>query len=289
MIRYFLLLILVSSASGQFIGSQKSMPKAPKNMALIPGSTFEMGTSKEDVPALMQRFNIRRSELFEEEIPKHSVKLSAFFMDKFEVTNAEFRKFLQKHPEWRRDRIAAEMQNGKYLSGWTGDEPPIGKENFPVVFVTWHAAVAFCRAQQKRMPTEAEWEFAARGGLADKQFPWGDGLPDKTQANYGASGIGKPVKVGSYPPNGFGLFDMVGNVWEFLADEWSKYQTSTDIQTDPITGGPVSDFMNVTTRRSLRGGSFGGGVVNLRVTYRDSHLPTNAVEHVGFRCAKSVE
>lgn len=289
MIRYFLLLILVSSASGQFIGSRKSTPKAPKNMVLVPGGTFEMGTSKEDVPALKQRFNVRPAELFEEEIPKHTVKLSPFFMDKFEVTNAEFRKFLQKHPEWRRDRIAAEMQNGKYLSDWTGDELPKGKEDFPVVFVTWYAAVAFCNAQNKRLPTEAEWEFAARGGLADKQFPWGNELPDKSRANYGASGIGKPVKVGSYPPNGYGLFDMAGNVWEFLADEWNKYPGTGGAQKDPISGGTISDFMKVTSRRSLRGGSFGGVVVNLRVSYRDSHLPTNAVEHVGFRCARNVD
>ena len=289
MLRVFLLLVLISSASGQFVGSRESRPKIPKNMVLIPGSTFEMGTSKEDVPALMQRFNIRRAELFEEEIPKHSVKLSLYFMDKFEVTNAEFRKFLKKHPGWRRDHIAAEMQNGNYLSHWTGVKPPNGKENFPVVFVTWHAAVAFCNAQNKRLPTEAEWEFAARGGLVDKPFPWGDEMPDKTRANYGASGIGKPVKVGSYAANGYGLFDMAGNVWEFLADEWNKYPATDGVQTDPIAGGAVSDFMKVTTRRSLRGGSFGGGVVNLRVTYRDSHLPTNAVEHVGFRCAKSVE
>ena len=203
------------------------------------------------------------------------------------VPDGEFAKFVRKHSEWRPDRLSADNQNGKYLSNWNGNEPAKDKLHFPVAFVTWYAAVAFCKEQGKRLPTEAEWEFAARGGLKDKAFPWGDELPDKMRANYGASGFGAPVKVGSYPPNGYGLFDMAGNVWEFLADEWGTYPTDGAMQTDPIAGGLVPDFMKVTTRRSLRGGSFGGGVVNLRVTYRDSHVPTNAVEHVGFRCAKS--
>jgi formylglycine-generating enzyme required for sulfatase activity len=183
------------------------------------------------------------------------------------------------------------MQNGKYLSHWDGNKPPKEKRELPVVFFNRHAAVANSVDQGKRLPTEAEWEFAARGGLKDKTFPWGDELPDKSRANYGASGIGAPVKVGSYAPNGYGLFDMAGNVWEFLADEWAKYSADGSLQINPIAGGNPfggNDFLRVTTRRSLRGGSFGGGVVNLRVTYRDSHVPTNAVEHVGFRCAKSV-
>lgn len=287
MFRFLICFLIVGSAAGQFVGKRISESKAPKNMVLIPGGTFEMGTAREEVPALMQRFNVRRAELFEEEIPKHEVKLSPFFLDKFEVTNKAFSNFIRKNSEWQRDRIALELHNGKYLSDWNGYDPPIGKENHPVVFVTWHAAVAFCNDQDKRMPTEAEWEFAARGGLIGKQFPWGDELPDKSRANYGASGIGKPVSVGSYQPNGYGVFDMTGNVWEFLTDEWGKYPAGVVLQTDPISAGNTTDFLKVKTRRSLRGGSFGGGVVNLRVTYRDSHVPTNAVEHVGFRCAKS--
>lgn len=288
MLRFLICLLFALSVSGQSVGKRVSHPKAPKDMVLIPGGSFEMGTSKTDVPLLLQKFDVGFTGLFDEEIPKHSVKLSPFFIDKFEVTNGEFVKFLRKHPEWRRDRIDAALQNGKYLSNWNGNDPPKGKENFPVVFVTWHAGVAFCRDQGKRLPTEAEWEFAARGGLKDEAFPWGDELPDRSRANYGASRIGGPVKVGSYPPNGYGLFDMVGNVWEFLADEWGKYPLDGALQIDPIAGGIVTDLMKVTSRRSIRGGSFGGGVVNLRVAYRDSHAPTNAVEHVGFRCAKRV-
>jgi formylglycine-generating enzyme required for sulfatase activity len=117
-------------------------------------------------------------------------------------------------------------------------------------------------------------------------------MPDKTRANFGASEIGSAVKVGSYAPNGYGLFDMAGNVWEFLADEWQAYPATNEIAVNPVSGGDffLSDsFRQIKTRRALRGGSYGGAAVNLLVTYRDSHSPENAVAHVGFRCAESID
>jgi formylglycine-generating enzyme required for sulfatase activity len=159
------------------------------------------------------------------------------------------------------------------------------------VFVTWYAATAYCRSQGKRLPTEAEWEFAARGGLTDSAFPWGNEAADASRANYGASKIGAATRVGSYPANGYGLYDMAGNVWEFLADEWAKYPAESILQTNPVAGGEVFDrgdsYMNVRSRRVIRGGSWGGSPINLRVTYRDSHPPEGAGDHVGFRCAVS--
>ena len=92
------------------------VPAFKAELASIPGGTFEMGTGKDDVPSLMTKFNVRRAELFEEEIPRHRVSLSPFFMDKFEVTNGDFAKFVRKHPEWQSGSLAAVMQNGKYLS-----------------------------------------------------------------------------------------------------------------------------------------------------------------------------
>jgi formylglycine-generating enzyme required for sulfatase activity len=284
--RFFAFLVVALAALN--IASQTQKP--PAGMVAILGATFEMGQNAADIPKLQEMFGIKRPELFVEETPRHRVNIGSFFMDKTEVTNDEFARFVRKHPQWRRDRLDAAMQNGKYLSHWIGNKPKKENLQHPIVFVTWHAAAAFCLDRGKRLPSEAEWEYAA-GGPERTTFPWGNDMPDTTRANYGASGFKAPVKVGSYPPNRYGLFDIAGNVWEFLADEWSKYPADGALQLDPIAGGyPFADgeYLKVTTRRSLRGGSFGGGVVNLRVTYRDSHIPTNAVEHVGFRCVKRV-
>jgi len=249
---------------------------ATANMAMIPGATYEMGTNAAEVPMLMEKFGVKRAELFAEESPRHRVTIRSFYLDRTEVTNEQFKRFVEQHAEWQKDKIAAELHNGKYLQDWSGSDFPADKEKYPVVFVSWYAATAFCQAQGKRLPTEAEWEYAARGGLKEKAFPWGDEMPDKTRANFGASGLKAPTAVASYPANGYGLFDMAGNVWEFLADEWQKY---------PGKANGKADYFQVKTRRALRGGSFGGSPVNLRVAYRDSHSPENAVEHVGFRCA----
>jgi len=255
-------------------------PTTTANMALIPGATFEMGVDPSDIPRLMQKFGVRRAELFQEEAPKHKVTVASFYLDRTEVTNEQFKKFTDKNPTWQKDKIAANYHNGKYLQPWSNGSFPAGQDKYPVTFVSWYAAVAYCQAQGKRLPTEPEWEYAARGGLAGKEFPWGDEMPDKTRANYSATSIGAPTAVGSYPANGYGLHDMSGNVWEFLADEWTKYPT-----TNVASVSATPEFLKVTTRRVLRGGSFGGSPVNLRITYRDSHAPENAVEHVGFRCA----
>jgi hypothetical protein len=116
-------------------------------------------------------------------------------------------------------------------------------------------------------------------------------MPDKTKANFGASEIGAATEVGSFPANGYGLFDMAGNVWEFLTDEWQAYPAEIELQINPVAGGDfflTDSFRQIKTRRVIRGGSYGGSVVNLRVTYRDSHQPENAGDHVGFRCAENL-
>lgn len=259
-------------------------------MAFIQGTTFDMGTDKSRISSLQQKFNIKRAELFSEESPLHRVQIDSFYLDKYEVTNAEYKKFLDKNPKWRPDKIPARFHNGKYLNNWVGGNFPKEQAKYPVVFVPWYAAVAFCQAEDKRLPTEAEWEYAARGGLTDKDFPWGDEPVDKTRANYSGSGIGAATAVGNYPPNGYGLFDMAGNVWEYLSDEWSAYPTTTETLVNPVAGGNLfsnDSYTEIKTRRVIRGGSWGGAPINLRITYRDSHQPANAGDHVGFRCAQT--
>jgi formylglycine-generating enzyme len=270
-----------SASDGASVGARD------KSMALINGATFEMGTEASGIPRLQQVFGIKRADLFSAEVPRHAVTIDSFYLDRYEVTNGRFKKFLDRNPQWRRDRIPARYHNGNYLKHWDGDSYPKGKADHPVAEVSWYAAVAYCRWAGKRLPTEAEWEYAARGGLSGKAFPWGDEPVDKTRANYVGSGIGGTTPVGSYPANGYGLFDMAGNVWEFMADEWGPYTSSP--QTNPVAGGNFfldDKYLTINTRRVIRGGSFGGAPVNLRVTYRDSHPPDGARDFVGFRCAE---
>ena len=270
-------------------------------MVRIPAATFRMGTDISKVSEIAAQFNIQNHpDLIQAETPQHAVTIDSFWLDRFEVTNAAFQKFIRARPEWSATRIPRQLNNGNYLNDWIGKNFPVGQANHPVVNVTWYAAFAFCEWSGKRLPTEAEWEFAARGGLQGRTFPWGNDLVDSSRANYRGSDLNAPTAVGSYPANGYGLFDMAGNVWEFVADEWGPYSDSP--QVNPVAGDFVPFFVpfkqakgsaspmtfpGVTTRRVIRGGSFAGAPLNLRVTYRDSHPPDGAQPFVGFRCARS--
>lgn len=211
-------------------------------------------------------------------------------MDPYPVTNRLFKEFVADQPQWQRDQIPAYLHNGSYLHHWQNNTYPADRADHPVVYVCWYAAVAYAQWAGKRLPSEAEWEYAARGGLPDAAFPWGDAPVDVTRANYCASDIGMTTPVGAYPPNGYGLYDLAGNVWEYCLDEWQEaFYTVSPIQ-KPLAGADQSmgdDYGQVTTRRVIRGGSWGGAPVNLRVAYRDSHPPTGAGNHVGFRCVQS--
>ena len=165
-------------------------------------------------------------EAWGHEQPTHAVYVDAFFMDKYEVTNAQYKQFADANPQWGKDRIDSNFHNGDYLDHWNGNDYPQGKANHPVVFVSWYAAMAYAGWVEKRLPTEAEWEHAARGSLVGKKYPWGDGI-DTDKANYGWS-VGDTTSVGKYPANKYGLYDMAGNVWEWCLDEYNPdfYSTS---------------------------------------------------------------
>jgi formylglycine-generating enzyme required for sulfatase activity len=259
-------------------------------MALFPGGLFAMGTPTAAIDDLLIRYQTQHRDLFTPETPQHPVRLGSFYLDCTPVTNARFKTFVDAQPQWRRDRIPAAYHNGEYLKHWHEDGHPPDKANHPVVYVCWYAAVAYAQWSGKRLPTEAEWEYAARGGSTDREYPWGNAPADPARANYGASNIGETTPVGVYAPTEDGLFDMAGNVWEYCADEWqADFYTHSPID-NPVSGGRLFDnqgFLHITTRRVIRGGSWGGAPVNLRVTYRDSHPPTGAGPHVGFRCARS--
>jgi formylglycine-generating enzyme required for sulfatase activity len=217
------------------------------------------------------------------EKPQHLVKIGKpFLLSRYEVTFEEYDRFVYatgKRPP----------SDSGFGAGMTEDH----KKRLPVITVSWEDAQAYARwlseatGKSFRLPTEAEWEYAARGGLVGKQFPWGDEAPSPKRANYAESGLGAATTVGRYPANGYGLYDMAGNVWEYCLDEWKPY--SDGPQENPVAGGmlPAEDaFRTVTTRRVIRGGSWGGAPVNLRAAYRDSHPPAGAGPHVGFRCVR---
>jgi formylglycine-generating enzyme required for sulfatase activity len=249
------------------------------DMIDLDGGIFEMGTSQEEVDQAMARYGIRHRDLFSAEVPRHTVRLSSFSMSVTPVTNAQFAEFIGAQPEWSPGRMDAKFHNGRYLEHWIHGTYPPGLADHPVVFVSWPAALAYARWIGGRLPTEAEWEFAARGGRASAEFPWGDRMPNPELACYGAQGT---APVASFPPNPYGLFDLAGNVWEYCLDEWLPDFYIHSPQENPWAG----DLAFSEGRRVIRGGSWGGSPVNLRCAYRDSHPANGAGNHVGFRCVK---
>ena len=245
----------------------------PEGMVLIPAGTFEMGS--ED------------AEGDDVERPVHTVHLDAFYMDTHEVTNAKFKAFVNANPAWQKDNIEDRFHDGDYLDDWTGTNYPSGRAEHPVVWVSWYAAMAYAEWAGKRLPTEAEWEYAARGGLSGKKYPWGDDEPTAADANYGDD----TTPVGRYADNGYGLYDMAGNVAEWCLDAYDRgfYATSDDSR-NPIAGGEVDNFTTIPTGswRVTRGGSWGYGATRLRVAKRTTSTPRSTYNLVGFRCARSV-
>ena len=250
----------------------------PDGMALIPSGSFEMGS--ED------------AEAYDNEQPVHTVHINAFFMDEHEVTNAQFKRFIDANPQWGRDNIEDRFHWGGYLHDWDGNNYPSGRAEHAVVWVSWYAALAYAEWAGKRLPTEAEWEYAARGGLAGKKYPWGDTI-SRADANYNEGGT---TLVGQYAANGYGLFDMAGNVEEWCLDAWVEdfYAVSGNSR-NPISGGEtiqwvLDNFTTISTDppRVLRGGSGSNSAFYLRVAKRSLASPRATLVNIGFRCVKDI-
>ena len=253
-------------------------PTPPEGMVLIPAGEFEMGSGD--------------PESGNDEQPVHIVYVDAFYMDKYEVTNLEYQQFVLANSRWGKDRIDKRFDPFRdYLRNWNGNDYPDGKSDHPVAYVSWYAAMAYAGWASKRLPTEAEWEYAARGGLAGKKYPGGDTI-DPGRANYGGN-VGDTTAVGKYLPNGYGLYDMAGNVWEWCLDEYNADFYFNSPRENPISGANsveeiIKDFTNVTTSRVLRGGSWGNFPKFLRVANRDRAGPSAAAStNFGFRCARA--
>jgi formylglycine-generating enzyme required for sulfatase activity len=248
-------------------------------MVFVAGGIFTMGTTLSAVPRLRQSFEMGDWAFYEPELPQHEVSVAPFWIDRTEVTNEAFLRFLQSRPEWQPEHVNPASQNGQYLREWRDGSYPAGKGDYPVTYVTWYAAMAYCQSKGGRLPTEAEWEYAASPTKAPGEFPWGEGTPDPSRANYDASGYGAPIAVASYAPNERGIYDLAGNVWEYMLEEWRQDYTKPQVL-------PQEPLDTVKSRRAIRGGSWGGAPVNLRVRFRDSHPPEGAGAHVGFRCVR---
>ena len=311
--------------------------EAPARMAWIPGGEFTMGTD---------------SELgWPDEKPPHRVRVHGFWMDKTEVTNAQFREFVEATgykttaeraptlgeimaqvppgtlppaPEslvagslvFMPTQGAVSLDDYSQWWAWTpganwqhpeGPDSDIeGREDHPVVHVSWDDAVAYARWAGKRLPTEAEWEFAARGGLIDKPYVWGDEPPSEQHVcaniwqgnfpyrNAKSDGFERTAPVGKFAANGFGLHDMAGNVWEWCADWYDRdlYRRRAGDGVIENPAGPSRSYVPhqpLSPQRVQRGGSFlcnDAYCTRYRPSARHGGSVDTGMSHVGFRCVK---
>jgi len=261
---------------GLFLTGQDSWGPQPPPvgpMVRIPTGCFDMGDSFAEGDG--------------DELPVHNVCISGFEMDVYEVTNAYYAACVADGG-CTPPPAASSYSRPSYYG-----EPAY--DDFPVLRVSWYQAEAYCFWAGKRLPTEAEWEFAARGGLAGKRYPWGDSITCADachergfswQPCYGYCHSGMcdndTHPVGIYAPNGYGLYDMAGNVWEWVNDWYQAGYYAVSPVNDPP--GPASG-----TERVLRGGAWSWFADGQRVAFRDSDqpLPFYASHNVGFRCARS--
>jgi formylglycine-generating enzyme required for sulfatase activity len=284
-------------------------------MALIPAGEFQMGTDGDYGSPL------------DGEGPAHAVKLAAFYLDVTCVTNEQFNAFVNAtgykteserfgwsfvffgHLSAKQQATAVRLRvlGSEWWcrvdgATWRHPEGPGShiKQRWahPVVQVSWSDAVAYATWVGKRLPTEAEWEYAARGGLAQKRFPWGDELEPEGRhrmnvwqgvfptANTEADGHFGPAPAKSYRANGYGLYQMTGNVWEWCADWFDAATYRRNARGQPCvnpTGPGTGD------RRVMRGGSYlchASYCNRYRTDARSSNTPDSATTNLGFRCAR---
>jgi formylglycine-generating enzyme required for sulfatase activity len=211
-----------------------------------------------------------------DEHPLHRVDVSAFSIDRYEVTNARYAACL-KAGTCERPALASSAKRESYFYA-----PEFA--NYPVVFVSWEQAEAFCRWDHGRLPTEAEWELAARGPAPSQRvFPWGDEPADCSKANMGGPTgcLGDTDLVGRRTAGAsfWGAMDMAGNVWEWTADWYDPGYYTSSPDRDPQ--GPSRGTLKV-----MRGGCWASGSDSLRVSCRKAELPGTWAPNVGFRCVR---
>jgi len=260
------MVLLVLSVASR--GRAEAGERIVEEMARVPAGAFSMGS--DDGP--------------QDERPRHRVELKAFFIDRHQVTNAQFARFLNAvGPSGRRgeryyDTEDHDARIHRHEGQWRADP---GHENRPVVEASWLGAVAYCAWLGKRLPTEAEWEKAARG-TDGRKFPWGNEPPDRERAHFGA-GWNELIDVGRLPKGAspYGALDMAGNGWEWVSSAYWPYPYDAADGREDLTRDEV---------RGTRGGGHDSSAAELTTTHRGRQVSRHyrsGHHNIGFRCARS--
>lgn len=245
-------------------------------MVRVPAGEFLMGTDEVDRESLGVEMGLP-VPFYEDENPLHRVSLPAFLIDRYEVTNRKYKKFVDAVDR----RVPDNWQNKTY---------PPGQENFPVTFVNWFDANDYCRWEGKRLPTEEEWEKAARG-TNGRKYPWGNNFsPDHAHIAAGSAMFGSAIEVGIHESgkSPYGVYDMIGNVWEWTHSWYLPYEGNKSSRKEfgrvfRVTRG--LSFMSVGhyDRETYNKAA----AVIARTSFRSFDDPSSRLADVGFRCAKA--
>ncbi len=282
----------LDSAAQRENAPEQTRDKSVAKMILIRGGEFQMG-SRNGMP---------------HEAPRHTVAVKPFYIDETEVTVADFARFVEAtnyvtEAEKFGESAVFDLRRGEWTmqpaANWRQPEGArsTAASNEPVCQISWNDAEAFAKWAGKRLPTEAEWEFAARGGLENKEYAWGDDLRPrgKPRANWWQGefpikntiedGFSTRAPIKSFAPNNFGLYDVSGNVWEWCEDWFDADYYKTSPRDNPIN-------VKTGTERVLRGGSWlcsENFCSNYRVAGRSSSTPDTGSNNTGFRLARDAE
>lgn len=235
-------------------------------MVTIPAGEFLMGSTDADLDAMLENCSDSKREWYSGEQPQHIVYLPDYAIAKTPVTNAQYKTFIR-------------ATGHSMPRHWENGRPPFGAEDYPVVAVSWHDGMAYCRwlaeitGKPYSLPSEAQWEKAARG-TDGRLYPWGDEFDSgKCNCSEAVTGHTTPVEAYAQGASPYGVLDMVGNVWEWTRSIYKEYPyTLEDGREDLVEG-----------RRALRGGAFYYSRYDVRCAFRSSYKPDARHDLIGFR------